>query len=157
VRGFFGIGIENGKTVENLGTLWRTAHAFGADFIFTIGGRYHHQPSDTTKAWRHIPLFHYTTPEDMFSHKPVEIETIGVEIHKAARNLMTFTHPERAMYVLGAEDKGLSPAMLSICSRLVQIPTSYCINVAVAGSILMYDRTAKRRAAHSMSISHATR
>ena len=34
---FFGIGIQNGKTPENLGVLWRTAQNLGASFIFTIG------------------------------------------------------------------------------------------------------------------------
>ena len=34
---FFGIGIQNGKTPENLGVLWRSAQNLGASFIFTIG------------------------------------------------------------------------------------------------------------------------
>ena len=34
---FFGIGIFNGKTPENLGVLWRSAQNMGASFIFTIG------------------------------------------------------------------------------------------------------------------------
>ena len=29
MRGYFGIGIENGKTVANIGTLWRSAHNLG--------------------------------------------------------------------------------------------------------------------------------
>ena len=36
-QGYFGIGIQNGKTPENLGVLWRSAQNFGASFIFTIG------------------------------------------------------------------------------------------------------------------------
>ena len=30
---FFGIGIQNGKTPENLGVLWRSAQNLGASFI----------------------------------------------------------------------------------------------------------------------------
>ena len=37
---FYGIGIVNTKTEANIGTLWRSAHAFGASFIFTVGRRY---------------------------------------------------------------------------------------------------------------------
>ena len=33
---FFGIGIQNGKTPENLGVLWRSAQNLGASYIFTI-------------------------------------------------------------------------------------------------------------------------
>ncbi|MBP93126.1 MAG: rRNA methyltransferase, partial [Flavobacteriaceae bacterium] len=32
---FFGIGIQNGKTPENLGVLWLSAQNLGASFIFT--------------------------------------------------------------------------------------------------------------------------
>ena len=38
--GYCGIGIENGKAEVNLGTLWRSAHIFGAVFLFTVGRRY---------------------------------------------------------------------------------------------------------------------
>jgi hypothetical protein len=38
--GYFGIGIIGPKTPENVGTLWCTAHALGAAWIFTVGHRY---------------------------------------------------------------------------------------------------------------------
>lgn len=37
-RGYFGIGIYNGKNTANIGTLWRSAAILGANFIFTIDG-----------------------------------------------------------------------------------------------------------------------
>jgi tRNA (guanosine-2'-O-)-methyltransferase len=43
MRGYYGIGIENVKTAENVGTLWRSAYILGASFIFTIGKRYKKQ------------------------------------------------------------------------------------------------------------------
>ena len=58
-RGYFAIGIYESKTETNIGTLWRSAYNFGADFIFTIGKRYKKEPSDTTKSERHIPLYGY--------------------------------------------------------------------------------------------------
>jgi hypothetical protein len=45
---FFGIGILNGKTPENLGVLWRSAQNLGASYIFTIGNRYAKQACDTS-------------------------------------------------------------------------------------------------------------
>lgn len=56
-RGFFGIGIEYPVTAKNVGTLWRSAHIMGADFMFVIGRRYTKVATDTLKSWRHIPLF----------------------------------------------------------------------------------------------------
>lgn len=36
-RGFFGVGVWYSKFECNVGTLLRSAHAFGADFVFTAG------------------------------------------------------------------------------------------------------------------------
>lgn len=144
-RGYFGMGIEGGKCPENLGTLWRSAHVFGAAYIFTVGCRYPFQPTDTTKAWRHVPLHEYEDVETFLGGQPRESEIVGIECVRGARNklLPRFAHPERAVYVLGAEDRGLSKAMLHACRRIVEIPSSHCLNVAVAGSIVAYDRLAK--------------
>ncbi len=35
-RGFFGIGVERISKPMNLGSLLRTAHAFGASFVYTV-------------------------------------------------------------------------------------------------------------------------
>lgn len=117
-RGYFGIGIQNTKTEMNVGTLWRSAHILGAAFIFTIGHRYKRQSSDTTKAWKTIPLYHFTTFDDFYKSMPHDCMLIGVELDERAIGIEKFYHPERCIYLLG----------------------TYCLNVAVAGSIVMYDR-----------------
>ena len=40
MRGYFGIGVEGISKPMNLGSLFRTAHAFGASFVFTIAAAY---------------------------------------------------------------------------------------------------------------------
>jgi tRNA (guanosine-2'-O-)-methyltransferase len=139
-RGYFGIGIENNKTPANLGTLWRSAFNFEAAFLFTIHRRYPKQASDTVKAWRHVPLYTHDTFEAFESALPMDCELIGVELHERAKPLAQFVHPERAVYLLGAEDTGLSEAALKRCHRIVQIESRLCLNVAVAGSIVMWHR-----------------
>lgn len=143
-RGYFGIGIYHPKTTENVGSLWRSAHNFGADFIFTIGARYRKQVSDTTKASRHVPLYHYANMNDFKPHMPQGAELVLVEQADGAANLPDFNHPEAAVYVLGAEDYGV-PEDEMRGYRKVAIATPMCINVAVAGSILLYDRQCKDR------------
>lgn len=146
MRGFYGIGIESGKTPDNVGTLWRSAHALGAAFIFTLGARYpaRFQATDTTRAARHIPLHEYDDAMHWQSALPRDCEIVAIECGKGdASPLAAFAHPERAVYVLGAEDRGLSAAVLNRADHLVILPGAYCLNVAVAGSIAMYDRLAK--------------
>lgn len=148
-RGFYMIGVVNGKNHQNLGTLWRSAHGFGAAQIFTCGKRYPKrcEPSDVTKAPRHVPLVHYADIADLVTHVPAHTELVGIEIDARASMLEPFRHPERACYLLGAEDRGLDEAARAACHRIVAIEGSpRCLNVAVAGSIVMWDRLRKSMA-----------
>ena len=143
MRGYFGIGIENTKNKMNIGTLWRSAHSFNAAFMFTIGRRYQRQASDTTKAWRSVPFFEFVSFEHFRSELPRECMLIGIEIDDQAWAINNFVHPERAVYLLGAEDWGLSKRAKEKCHRIIYLPGRYCLNVATAGSIVMYDRILK--------------
>ena len=142
-RGFFQIGIYHTKNGLNVGSLWRAAEAFGASGVFTVGRRYKRQASDTTKVWRRTPLLHHSDLEHLKLALPMECPLIGVELTDSALSLTTFQHPERACYLLGAEDYGLSQEVLEQCYNVVRIPGLLCLNVANAGAILMYDRIAK--------------
>ena len=142
-RGYFGIGIFHGKTEANIGTLWRSAAILGADFIFTIGRRYKAQSTDTMKAPRHIPLYHYTDYDDFFAHLPKDCPVVAVELSENSIPLERYEHPERCVYLLGAEDHGLPDNILIRCRETVQLVGDYCMNVATAGSIVMYDRAVK--------------
>ena len=132
-RGYFGIGVENLKTKVNLGTLWRSAYCLGASFIFVIGTRYKKQSSDTVKAYRHIPLYQYDNSDHFLNSRPYDCMLVGVEITDKAREIYDYHHPEKALYVLGAEDSSLT--FLDKCQSVIKIPSLYCLNVAVAGSI----------------------
>ena len=121
-RGFFGIGIYGLRTSANLGTLWRSAQIMKADFLFVIGKRYQTMRTDTMKSWKHIPLFEYDTLDHFFSALPKGAKLVGIELDERSVPLMTYTHPERAVYLLGAEDKCLPQDALTRCEEVVQIP-----------------------------------
>ena len=40
MRGYFGVGLEQSSKPMNAGNLFRTAHAFGASFLFTVNASY---------------------------------------------------------------------------------------------------------------------
>lgn len=162
MRGFFGIGCYQPKTSTNLGTLWRSCLEFNAGFMFTVAARcfmesdrhepqerieklasFAGQPSNTTKADRHIPLFVWPELKDMTL--PTGAMLVGIEQSDRSTPLESFTHPEQAVYILGAEDRGLSEEVQDYCTGgIVHISTHRCLNVAVAGSIVMYDRALKK-------------
>jgi tRNA G18 (ribose-2'-O)-methylase SpoU len=98
MRGYFGIGIEGVSKPMNLGSLLRTGHAFGASFVFTIGGvvnRRQIENADTSAAMTNLPLHEYA-------------------------ELTEFRLPR--------------------CDYVIRIPTRFCVNLAVAGALVMYDR-----------------
>jgi tRNA G18 (ribose-2'-O)-methylase SpoU len=143
MRGYWGIGIYHTKTEVNVGTLLRSAYSFGADFAFTVGRRYKKQSSDTLKTWRHIPLWHFSDLDDLRNHLPYTARLVCIEIAPGAIDLSEFEHPDQAVYLLGAEDHGL-PSEILAGNKVVKISgADHCLNVAVAGSIVMYDRKRK--------------
>ena len=68
---------------------------------------------------------------------------IGVELCDRSIPLTSFVHPERSIYLLGAEDYGLPKEITDKCNAVVQLPGEFSLNVSVAGSIVMYDRIKK--------------
>jgi tRNA G18 (ribose-2'-O)-methylase SpoU len=146
VRGYFGIGIDRCKTPVNIGSLLRSAHAFGADFCFTVGirgcGKYRRTATDTTDATAHLPFTQYEDLSAFLAARPRGCQIVAVEVD-GERTLGEFNHPERAMYVLGPEDGDVRKEIRELAQHTVRLPTAYCLNVAVAGAIVMHDRIAK--------------
>jgi len=143
-RGFFGIGVWHPKQGANVGTLWRHANLYEAQFIFTIGARYRHQCTDTTKAELSIPLYEHDDLASFEGNLPRRAEIVCVELTDKAKPLDEFVHPEQAVYLLGAEDHGL-PDWILHGRRCVQIasPGHSSMNVSTAGTLVMYDRYVK--------------
>jgi len=141
MRGYFAIGVEGLSKPMNAGTLFRSAHAFGASFVFTIGGvwaRHEAALSDTAASAAQVPHYHYEGLDDF--RLPDRCALVGIELMEDSAELPSFRHPRCAAYVLGPERGSLSPELLARCDHVLRIPTRFCINVAVAGSIVMYDR-----------------
>ena len=140
MRGYFGIGAEGISKPMNLGNLIRSAHAFGASFVFLVDAHYTigSALSDTSQAEAQLPLYRFASVEELVL--PGRCLLIGVELLDEAVELPSFRHPQNAAYVFGPERSSLSPEMVARCDHVVKIPTRFCINLAVAGAIVMYDR-----------------
>ncbi len=145
MKGYYGICIYHPKKEVNVGTLWRSAYLYDAAFIATIGRRYIPQPSDTTNTDKHIPLYEYDTFEQFLVNRPFGCKIIAVEQY--GQSLQEFNHPDRCIYLLGAEDHGIPQNILDQCDDYIEIegPKKISMNVATAGTIVMYDRFVRRK------------
>lgn len=141
MKGYFGIGVEGVSKATNVGTLFRTAHAFDAAFVFTVRAQYDSRKGgqvDTSDTPRSVPTYHFAGLEDF--RLPLGCRLIGVEITDDAIELPSFRHPRQAAYILGSEREGLSTDLQSRCDFVIKIPTRFSVNLGVAAALIMYDR-----------------
>lgn len=140
-RGYFAIGVEESSKEGNLGNLVRSAHSFGASFFFAIAPSVNVRAvlgSDTSGAFDHMPFYKFNTVDEMVL--PRGCALVGVELTPDAVDLPSFRHPACAAYVLGPEMGSISPALQAKCDYMIKIPMKFCVNVGVAGALVMYDR-----------------
>lgn len=139
-RGYCGIGLDNPKDSLNVGSALRAAGCYGASFVAASGRRFGSGPTDTIKAYRHLPLFR---PDDVMSLLPYDCVPVAVDLIDGAISLFDYKHPERAYYIFGAEDATLGERILSRCRDVVYVPTVSCMNLAATVNVILFDRMAK--------------
>lgn len=141
VRGYFGVGVERISKAMNMGSIFRSAHAFGASFVFTVAAIYVQERgrlADTSNAPGSLPF--YSFPDIASMMLPKACSLVGVELTEDAVELPCFRHPRQAAYILGPERGSLSAGMTERCDFVIKIPTKFCVNVGIAAAIVMYDR-----------------
>ena len=127
----------------NVGTVIRSAHAFGAGVALSRGCADLYNPK-TVRA----------TMGSIF-HAPVvrELETVeflgraagagfahGGGRPRGGRGAFRGVRPEKLVVVVGAEGSGLPPEVVEACDARVTVPSrAASLNAAVAASILLYE------------------
>ena len=75
-------------------------------------------------------LFRHPTSDEFYASLPHDCQLIGVEFpHDGAKPLAEFTLPERCIFLLRAEDNGLSKRAVEKRHRFVYIPSLMGRNV----------------------------
>ena len=141
MKGYFGIGVENVSKAMNAGAVMRTAHAFGANFSFFVGGplnKHEIRLSDTSNTENSLPTYHFDSVDNL--NLPKGCQLVGVELLNDAEYLPSFRHPRLAAYILGSERYGLSKNILKKCDKIIKVPTKFSLNLALTGGIVLYDR-----------------
>lgn len=140
MRGYSCIALDNPKSAANVGAAMRAAHVYGASVIVLSGQRFKKAGTDTTKAYRHLPLIEAA---DVFDALPYDCVAVAVDLIDGAHPLPRYIHPERAFYVFGAEDATLGKRITDRCRDRIMVPTKFCMNLAATVNVVLYDRMAK--------------
>lgn len=135
-RGHYGIAMLHPAHQENIGSVVRAAGCFDADYVATIGTRYGGHATSCGHQ-RHVPIWAFTEVA-----VPKDTKLVAIDYDENATPLSEFNHPERAMYILGEEGPGFEnhPKVLENADETVYIESDYCMNVAVAGNMVLRDR-----------------
>ncbi len=139
--GFVGIGIYNVKRTHNFGALIRAAKVFGASFVFSIGSR-NPQEHSSIGLERVLPIFHFETVELFVASIPVNARLVCVELTQHAEDIRGYVHPGCAVYLLGPEDGALPDSIMRTHDTVI-LPGTMPLNVAMAATVVLYDRLMK--------------
>lgn len=138
-RGYAAVGLMNPKTGPNIGGVARAVQVYGAAMMALQGDRYKRIPTDTMKAYRHVPIVHGPL-HDLI---PYDCVPVAVELVPQAKSIVTYQHPERAFYIFGPEDSSLGKDTLAWCRDVIYVPMNGCMNLAACVNVVLYDRLAK--------------
>ena len=139
-RGYSSVALRSPKNTNNVGSVLRAAGCYGVDLVVVESQRVH-SLTDAQKAWRHIPTI---CVEDVFEARPFGSQAVAIDLVEGAVSLVDFVHPERAFYVFGPEEGTLGGLTLAQCQHRVMVPTAFCMNLAAAVNVVLYDRLAKQ-------------
>lgn len=141
---------ENVTNAPNIGSLFRTADAFGVEKLIFCGS--------------HIPLGRKMTKTSRATEKVVDFEIsehsldvvsklqanghtiIALEITTHSKSLMSYTFPKNTpiALVIGDENFGVSNAVLELCTDSIHVDMygqNSSMNVVQATSVTLYEMT----------------
>ena len=129
----------------NVGTIWRTADAFGVDGLILCGNCADPWNPKTVRATMGA-AFRMPVYESSLQDISERLNMAGIPLYATAlredtvdvRNISM----EKAAVIIGSEGKGVSNLALELCSKTVKIPmTQRCesLNAAIAASVVLWE------------------
>lgn len=140
------IAIENLERDFNMGTIVRSANAFGVRHVHVIGRRqWNKRGAMATDKYLHV---HYYASVEEFVEAMRGHTIIAIDIVPGAKNLHEVQLPKKAVLVFGAEGPGVSDELLAASDEVVaieQLGSTRSINVGVAAGIAMHEWVRQNR------------
>ena len=138
--------LDNIRSMENVGSFFRTADAFRIEAIYLCGitacppHREIHKTAlgaDESVDWKYFE----TTVEACTHLKELGYKIFAVEQVENSIKLDEFETPANSAYIFGNEVAGVDDDVLPYCDQAIEIPqegTKHSLNVSVTGGIVMF-------------------
>ncbi|MCX2720695.1 23S rRNA (guanosine(2251)-2'-O)-methyltransferase RlmB [Lentiprolixibacter aurantiacus] len=145
--------LDRVSDVRNFGAIIRTAVCTGVDGIIVPSSGSAPVTSDTVKtsagAVFNIPIAKVNHMKDAVYYLQASGVNVVAATEKTTNTLFDLDLKKPLAIIMGAEDKGISPAVLKIVDHLAQIPMAGSIaslNVSVACGVFLYETVRQRGA-----------
>lgn len=129
----------------NVGTIWRTADAFGCDGLILLPGCADPYSAKTVRASMgalfRLPVYTAEAAEMKAVLEASDIPLYGAALREDTLDTRQVDYT-RAALAIGSEGRGLTEEILSLCDRTIRIPmTERCesLNAAIAATVLLWE------------------
>ncbi len=135
------IAVENTLRDYNMGTIVRTANAFGVRTVHVIGRRqWNKRGAMKTEAYLSV-VYHETAADFRAATSGKTLVAVENNI-PGATPLARVTFAAQTVLVFGQEGPGISPELLTVADQAVyveQLGSTRSLNVGVAAGVVMYE------------------
>lgn len=145
--------LDNIRSSENVGSIFRTADAAGVSKIYLCGytpaptDRFGRENKKLTKASLGAEKFvSWEKIQDIFllikNLQEEKVSCVAVEQHKNSKNYKKFSLPAKTAFILGNEVEGVAEKVCRVCNAIVEIPMygkKESLNVSVAAGIILFN------------------
>ena len=140
-RNPFHVAIENWQHDMNIGSIVRSANAFGADTVHIIGRkRWNKRGAMVTDRYQHV-LHHPDVAAFVEWARTENLPIIAIDNLPGSVIMETFSFPERCVMLFGQEGPGLSPEAVAAGDAMVEISqfgSTRSINASAAAAVTMH-------------------
>ena len=138
----FHVAIENWQHDMNIGSIVRSANAFGAETVHIIGRRrWNKRGAMVTDRYQHVE-YHADVADFVVWARAEGLPVVAVDNVEGSRPVDQADLPERCVLLFGQEGPGLSAEALDAADLVVEI-TQYgstrSINASAAAAVVMYE------------------
>ncbi|SMH49772.1 SpoU rRNA Methylase family protein [Rathayibacter oskolensis] len=137
----FHVAIENWQHDMNIGSIVRSANAFGASSVHIVGRRrWNKRGAMVTDRYQHVQ--HHETVADLVQWSAdEEVALIAIDNVPGSVPLETYRLPERCVLLFGQEGPGLSEEAIAASDAVVEITqfgSTRSINASAAAAVAMH-------------------
>ncbi len=145
--------LDNIRSLNNIGSVFRTADAFRIEKVYLCGITAQPPHKDIRKtalgATESVTWEYYENTEELISNLNSDgYITVAIEQAENATMLNDFNISSNGKYVLvfGNEVKGVSQEVVNKCAEVIEIPqfgTKHSLNISVSTGVVVWDLWSK--------------